>query len=502
MKIRNKIKKNKQFKNIYFTYYFAFLMIFALICVLSAVVLNDTVKYVWYYAGGVFLLLIFVCKKVTDFISTRIYKPIDEIARYFDQNEKDVTFLNRSVKSLITENEQMKERLELNGRYIENNQLRDLVRGNPVYIGDLPENANINVMVGKCFAIYIDCDFGLLKKSDNIDFEVTNLKKDCEEAIKEHLEQKLVGKFVELEDGKYVFISKPVEKAELTMHLLDMIELIEKTYKLSAFVAVGKTVDKISQISKSFLGISNILERRFCMGKTMVFVEDFIQVDGAIYYPHESEMTLVNSVITGNKEAAQECLSSIFEMNFIKRSIDKENLSDLKFAMTATIKRIIRNIGAQTEDIFGEGSVIYLEINSSGTNREFMMSVMKIVEKICDYQTNQTKKKKSRLSNDIKEYVKINYKNNISIVTMSETLFVSQSHINRIMRTEFGSTFKSYLDMVRIDEAKRLLEGTALNINAISDEVGFNSNRTFIRVFKKQVGCLPREYREKQQKNS
>ncbi len=497
MKIRNKIKKNKHFKNFYSLFYFVFSLLFALICVLLAILLKNIVPNVWYYACGVFVILIFLCKFVTDFITTRLYKPIDEIIRYFDENEKDVTFLNRSVKSLISENEQIKERLELSGKYIENSQLRDLIYGNALYNGDLPEDANINVIVGKCFVIYIECDFSKTNKSDNKDRDVTNLKKRCEKEIEQYLAKRLNGKFAELDDNKFAFIAKPIEKSTLTEDLLGLVDMIEKTYKASVFVAVGKKVDRMSEISDSFLEISNIVERRFGLGKALVFVEEFAQVDNSVYYPYDLEMNLTNCVITGNKEAAMESLSDIFEMNFIKRNLDKANMNDLKFAMTATIKRIIRSIGARTEDIFGEGSVIYLELSSVGSDREFMMSMRKMVEEICDYQTSLSKETKSKLSGDIEEYVKKNYKDNISISSLSESLFVSQSHINRIMKTEFGSTFKSYLDKVRIDAAKNLLVSTALNINSVSEEVGFNSNRTFLRIFKKQVGCLPREYRER-----
>ena len=498
MKIRNKIKKNKHFKSIYLIYYLAFLLASLLACTLSAVLLNNTVPNVWYYAVGVFVISIFLCKFVTDLITIRVYKPIDEMIKYFDDSEKDVTFLNRSVKSLITENEQMKQRLEISGRYIENNQLRDIIYGNAIYRGDLPENANINVIVGKCFIVYIECDVDVTNKGDNSERKVTKLKKDCAKTVREYFEEKLTGKFVQLDDNKYAFLTKPVVKKKLTEYLIKLIDIIEDEYKIGAFAVVGKTVDGMSGISDSFMEIGDILERRFALGKALVFVEDFIHGDDSIYYPHDLETTLINSVIGGNNENAMECLSKIFEMNFIKRALDKKNIGELRFAMTATIKRIMRNIGAQTEDIFGEGSVIYLELSSVGSGRELMERIRKMVEKICDYQTKMSKETKSRIPNDIREYVRNNYKNNISILTMSESLFVSQSHINRIMRTEFGQSFKNYLDGVRIEVAKELLMNTKLNINAISEEVGFNSNRTFIRVFKKQVGCLPREYRERE----
>ncbi len=496
MKLRNKLKKNKHFKNMYFGYFLLLILLDAALSAFAISMLHGILPYAWHIIAGVFIVLAIVSKFLADFISIRLYKPIDEMLGYFDDGEKDVTFLSRSVKSVINENEQLKEQLEISGHYIENNMLRDVLHGNPMNSAVLPEDAEISVIVGRCFVAYVECEFAALDKGDNKEREVTNLKKRCEKSVREHLEQSLKGKFVKLDEGKFAFISKPVEKSIITEKMLDLLNLVEETYKISLFIAIGKTVDGMSEISESFLGISAILERRFHLGKELVFVEDLNRGENSIYYPYDLERNLVNSVTTGNLESATECLSNIFEMNFIKRSLSKESVSDLKFAMTATIKRIIRGIGVQTEDIFGEGSVIYLELSSVGSDREFMMSIRKMVEKICAYQTSLSKESKGKLSDSIAEYVKKNYKDNISILTMSEELFVSQSHINRIMRTEFASTFKAYLDGVRIDAAKNLLASTSLNINVISEEVGFNSTRTFLRVFKKQVGCLPSEYRE------
>lgn len=49
----------------------------------------------------------------------------------------------------------------------------------------------------------------------------------------------------------------------------------------------------------------------------------------------------------------------------------------------------------------------------------------------------------------------------------------------------------------RLDKAKEYLLTTDLSINAIAEEIGFDNEGYFSRIFKKYFGCSPREYRKK-----
>lgn len=54
---------------------------------------------------------------------------------------------------------------------------------------------------------------------------------------------------------------------------------------------------------------------------------------------------------------------------------------------------------------------------------------------------------------------------------------------------------KRYIDILRINEAKFQLLSTTDNIDAIAERVGFDSQRSFYRVFQKLTGVTPGDYR-------
>lgn len=85
----------------------------------------------------------------------------------------------------------------------------------------------------------------------------------------------------------------------------------------------------------------------------------------------------------------------------------------------------------------------------------------------------------------------------LSILTMGETLGMSQKKVAKIMNDVFQMSFKQYLTSIRIHEAKRLLQETDRLVIDIAMTVGFNSISHFNRVFKATTQINPLEFRKR-----
>ena len=55
---------------------------------------------------------------------------------------------------------------------------------------------------------------------------------------------------------------------------------------------------------------------------------------------------------------------------------------------------------------------------------------------------------------------------------------------------------KEYVDLLRLEKAKELLEGSEMKIENVAEKVGYNSSYSFARFFKKHMGVSPKEYRD------
>lgn len=81
--------------------------------------------------------------------------------------------------------------------------------------------------------------------------------------------------------------------------------------------------------------------------------------------------------------------------------------------------------------------------------------------------------------------------------SLASHLAVSERTVNRRFKQATGETPLGYLQSLRIDVAKHLLETTRLPVSAISERIGYGDLSTFRRLFKRETGLSPREYQQR-----
>jgi transcriptional regulator GlxA family with amidase domain len=74
---------------------------------------------------------------------------------------------------------------------------------------------------------------------------------------------------------------------------------------------------------------------------------------------------------------------------------------------------------------------------------------------------------------------------------------MSPRHFARVFRAEVGCTPAAYVEQVRVEVARRLLETTALGVEEIAASAGFGTTETLRRAFARRVGANPTDYRER-----
>lgn len=108
--------------------------------------------------------------------------------------------------------------------------------------------------------------------------------------------------------------------------------------------------------------------------------------------------------------------------------------------------------------------------------------------------------KKSVGSNDIVyqavEYVAANFRENFSLEKMAFDLGVSKYVLSRVFSGTFHTNFSQYVNEIRLNYACVYLENSSQPITEICLDCGFDSQRTFNRVFKQRFRMTPREYRK------
>jgi transcriptional regulator GlxA family with amidase domain len=85
----------------------------------------------------------------------------------------------------------------------------------------------------------------------------------------------------------------------------------------------------------------------------------------------------------------------------------------------------------------------------------------------------------------------------ISMEQLARQVGISPRHFIRRFRKATGETPLNYLQQIRIETAKTLLETGNATVDEITQSIGYENSGTFRKLFKTHTGLSPREYRDK-----
>lgn len=102
----------------------------------------------------------------------------------------------------------------------------------------------------------------------------------------------------------------------------------------------------------------------------------------------------------------------------------------------------------------------------------------------------------SRRVQKIHDYLAQHYTEDIRLSQLADQINMTESSFSRFFKQRTGSTVSDYLLDIRIGNATRLLVDSAQSISEICFSSGFNNISNFNRLFRKQKGCSPKEFRD------
>jgi len=94
-----------------------------------------------------------------------------------------------------------------------------------------------------------------------------------------------------------------------------------------------------------------------------------------------------------------------------------------------------------------------------------------------------------------KAYISENYMKPLTLESVADEVGLNPAYLSSLFKKICSKSFIEYLTETRMDAAKELLKRTNLTNRDIAGRVGYNTDKYFIRVFKKETGVRPNDYR-------
>lgn len=104
---------------------------------------------------------------------------------------------------------------------------------------------------------------------------------------------------------------------------------------------------------------------------------------------------------------------------------------------------------------------------------------------------------KSGIVKQICDYCMIHYDSDIKLEVLANELHMSTFRISHIFNEQMNMSIPTYVNMLRVSKACKMLAKEDESISFISGAVGFSSFRSFNRAFLKIMGETPSEYKKK-----
>lgn len=98
---------------------------------------------------------------------------------------------------------------------------------------------------------------------------------------------------------------------------------------------------------------------------------------------------------------------------------------------------------------------------------------------------------------DVQAYIADHPDADLSVAALAECAAMSPRTFARTFRAEVGTTPAVYVERVRVEHARRLLETTDISASEVAHRSGFGTVETMRRAFARRLGVAPGDYRER-----
>lgn len=111
------------------------------------------------------------------------------------------------------------------------------------------------------------------------------------------------------------------------------------------------------------------------------------------------------------------------------------------------------------------------------------------------YTSHKLVLKKDSLPSKIDSYIGKNLKSNLSVILLCKKFNLGKTKLYEISNKSYGMGIAKHIKQIRLQRAKELLIDTQLPIYQVSDLVGITDYNYFTKVFKKEIGITPKDFR-------
>ena len=275
--------------------------------------------------------------------------------------------------------------------------------------------------------------------------------------------------------------------------------LLLKNELRNGYVGISSVHQGIRELKQAYEEACAMRKVAFARNKLQMFyteekerIPEKLLSDAAKLVEPSANMQRVQLMGTERLEEIEKSMNQLFFETKNGR-IAPEIFADCVKSFLDEVQKIYRNVIGDDEQYIEACKAVWDEKCIDTYEDKLMNAIVLLHEKIHSrFDANKNSQKMKMAV----EYIEENYASDLNMVVVSNYISMNYSLFSYSFKQYTGSNFVNFLKDIRMKKAKELLAETDMKIIEISQEVGYDNEKHFMKIFKATCGVSPSEYRK------
>src|SRR2546430_6181133 len=239
-------------------------------------------------------------------------------------------------------------------------------------------------------------------------------------------------------------------------------------------------------------------------GTAVKFNDDREQDRELIERRYESENKLLHAITRGDPHMLKTAMDKGKELSWPYRHPNSpvRSMKNLSFSANTLFRKAAESGGVHPLYLDSISGKFAIQIEQAQSIAELIYLYEEMLQAYCSMVRELSVATLSSLVGEAVTSIRFNIDQPLNLNRIADTLGVHPSHLSRTFKKELGMTLTAYINTLRIEEAKYMLDSSNASVTEIASSVGYSDSNYFSKVFTKLEHVTPHAYRKRKKGNA
>ena len=285
---------------------------------------------------------------------------------------------------------------------------------------------------------------------------------------------------------------------EIREDMKNLIRHLNEVYEVTITVTASRFTNNFCEISKLYNEATDAMTHQLFNAPGFFTFFSELQFDQESYsISNADQHRIMVNLRAGNVDDVMETITRIIENIRNGPAMPHEYVKFTYLDLLRLLQKTSINLNIDTQKLYDETEYNPFEAILRSKNVNIMQElIIQLYYKTAVEIQKRIEDLKVPLKDELLIYINKNFKNpDLSLSIVAEHFNLNLSYLSSYFKKSTGENFVKYVNSLRLENGRKLLEESDLQISDIAAEVGYSNSSIFISNFKKAYGVTPGAYR-------